>query len=297
MLALTSCGDDEKAPDAPRSVDAPNADAASFPAAPSLGTQIDRMGRPAINTALNDVFAPAGTAKTAAKDTYNQDAGPSNWQTMFVPLFVGNLAVFDALDKGFVHTGSLTVGDPSATGKCKSSGMTCQYDKTCTTAGDYCLAYKCDDGTTACGRNADCGTGHFCLGQACGNQVEYNGMLAGDATYTPHACFAGSPPTYQADCSYAMAAGLLADDQLYLDTTQTTCSLYLAVEFDALMPGIVQDCGGRAPTYDVMDVTYSLVAAGLAGLDLTNNFAPKISDGVSAHADISTTFPFFGAPH
>jgi hypothetical protein len=70
------------------------------PTAPALGTQIDRMGRPAINTALNKVLEPDATAKQAGKDAYNHDPTASNWATQYGAEFAGNLAVFDALDKG-----------------------------------------------------------------------------------------------------------------------------------------------------------------------------------------------------
>src|SRR5450755_4510936 len=48
----------------------------NFPAMPALKTtQVDRMGRPAINTALNHVFDPTtnadGGAGAVAKDAYN----------------------------------------------------------------------------------------------------------------------------------------------------------------------------------------------------------------------------------
>jgi hypothetical protein len=64
---------------------------------PTLGTQIDRMGRPAINTALNNTFNPDPTSKNAAKDAYNADNMPSHWATN-VPEFKKNLAIYDGLD-------------------------------------------------------------------------------------------------------------------------------------------------------------------------------------------------------
>jgi len=84
------------------------------PAPPSLGAQIDRMGRPAINTALNHVFdAPdAGTAGPA-KDAYNANATPGNWST-YEGEFEKNLAIFDSLDS-FVDGGGC--GNQAAYGK------------------------------------------------------------------------------------------------------------------------------------------------------------------------------------
>jgi hypothetical protein len=42
---------------------------------PALGAQVDRMGRPAINTAANNTFNTNAVAADAAKDAYN--AAPS----------------------------------------------------------------------------------------------------------------------------------------------------------------------------------------------------------------------------
>ena len=59
LVLSASCGDDgaAKTPDAAKQIDAPKQiDATPPPAAPTLGTQIDRLGRPAINTALNHAF-------------------------------------------------------------------------------------------------------------------------------------------------------------------------------------------------------------------------------------------------
>jgi hypothetical protein len=76
-----------------------------IPAVPTLGThEIDRMGRPAINTALTaplNVFAlpDGGTiAEPAAKDLYNQSSDPTMWTAQFQGAFAGSLAVYDGLD-------------------------------------------------------------------------------------------------------------------------------------------------------------------------------------------------------
>jgi len=67
-----------------------------FPAAPALGAQIDRFGRPAVNTALTHAFDTDMTAKNAAKDAYNA-ALPATWPT-FIPEIAKNLAIYDSLD-------------------------------------------------------------------------------------------------------------------------------------------------------------------------------------------------------
>jgi hypothetical protein len=58
----------------------------------SLG-QIDRMGRPGINTALIDLLASTGK-----KDAYNQAANPATWAADFQGEIQANLAALDTLD-------------------------------------------------------------------------------------------------------------------------------------------------------------------------------------------------------
>ncbi|HEX8107249.1 MAG TPA: hypothetical protein VF516_05940 [Kofleriaceae bacterium] len=100
---------------------------------------------------------------------------------------------------------------------------------------------------------------------------------------------------------YRLAADLFADDELYVDTAFTTCSIYLALEmqFATANGRLHTTCGGRMPSHDVVDITYSMLAAGRDGIDPTSSDgAPKIHDGVAAHTDIKeTVFPFLGPPH
>jgi Domain of unknown function (DUF4331) len=67
------------------------------PPPPTLGTQIDRMGRPAINTALDHTFDPNPMTQNMAKDAYNADNQPAHWAT-FIPEIRANLAIYDGLD-------------------------------------------------------------------------------------------------------------------------------------------------------------------------------------------------------
>ena len=237
-----SCGDHNNNPDAAKH------DAVTdggFPAAPTLGAQIDRLGRPAINTALNHAFDPTAASKGAAKDAYNQDTAIASWPTTYVAgtnNFAFNLALIDAVDYGL----------------------------------------SCTNGT--CGA----GTG------GCGNQALYNGNLSGGGT--------------AAATSYDTLATVLADDELYVDTRNGTCSLpsnggYLAVEFTfAQNPGTAAlTCGGRAPSYDVMAVTYTAAAIGIGGFKVSDGSFAAVVGGltnVAPHGDTSdTTFPFLGPPH
>jgi hypothetical protein len=68
------------------------------PKPPTLGAQIDRMGRPAINTALNNVFNPDPATQGAAKDKYNQDSDQANWSKTYTAETSKNLAILDSLD-------------------------------------------------------------------------------------------------------------------------------------------------------------------------------------------------------
>jgi hypothetical protein len=69
----------------------------AFPARPAMGAQMDRIGRPAVNTALNHGF-DGTTAAGTAKDAYNQDGTESGWAGAYAPQFEANLAIIDALD-------------------------------------------------------------------------------------------------------------------------------------------------------------------------------------------------------
>jgi hypothetical protein len=161
------------------------------------------MGRPAVNTALNNAFNPDDTSKNAAKDAYNAESDMTLWAAHSTEIGK-NLAILDSLD------------------------------------------------------------------MSCGNQ------LLSDTTKTDAT-------------RYGTLAGALADDRLYIDTSSATCAQYLAVEANATNAVVNTDCGGRKLTYDVIDTTYSVLAAGvLSGVD----------DGVSANdATVSDTFPYLAEPH
>ena len=177
---------------------------------PTLGTQIDRMGRPAINTAVSDPFDPSSTAEDAAKDAYNANSDPTTWVSAFTPQFISNLAILDGLDA------------------------------------------------------------------KCGNQVF---ATLPDGGYNP------------SETRYTTLASVLADDRLWVNTASGTCVVYLAVEANAT--GLISnnDCGGRTPLEDVIDESYSLLAAGTVS---------GVTDGINQDADGPpdlSTFPFLNAAH
>jgi hypothetical protein len=102
--------------------------------------------------------------------------------------------------------------------------------------------------------------------------------------------------------SYRLAADAFADDEIYLDTSKTSCPIYLALEIELATAGpnteLHTTCGGRMPSHDVVDMTYSMLAAGRSGFDApSKNYAPAIRDGVAAHTDLKeSVFPFLGPP-
>ena len=89
---------------------------------------------------------------------------------------------------------------------------------------------------------------------------------------------------------YDTLAGVLVDDRLYVRTDKTTCTTYLGVEANAV--GLTNDdCGGRTPLYNTIDVTYSALAIGeFSGV--TNGFTSDSEGNPNA-----TTFPFLGSPN
>jgi hypothetical protein len=84
---------------------------------------------------------------------------------------------------------------------------------------------------------------------------------------------------------YKALADILADDQLYVNTATGKCTQYLGVE-----AGIADDCGGRTPNYNTIDVTYSVLAAGT----LTGVTNGVFGDDDGTHS--TTLFPFIDNP-
>ncbi|HEX5061996.1 MAG TPA: DUF4331 family protein [Kofleriaceae bacterium] len=253
-LALIGCGDNKDQPDARVRPDVA-ADAFMPPAVPTLGAQIDRMGRPVVNTALNHGFDPTTAAQTA-KVAYNEQTAKTDWLAQAqVGEFMKNLALIDVLDSGKCGNGICETGETGT---------------------------NCPKPTAATDPPGDCDPAQTGAGNGCGNQVLYNGGQGGPAMAL----------------SYASLAAILAEDELYLDTGKTTCSFYLGVEFGVVTGGGNSTCGGRAPEYDVIDFSLSMIAMGLKGFSTDGMFTPQIKDGVDVHADVSAAnFPFLGTPH
>lgn len=88
---------------------------------------------------------------------------------------------------------------------------------------------------------------------------------------------------------YKRLAELLADDRLWVDSRQTRCLHYLAVERNAFGAPPLGDCGGRTPLQNVNGVFRSLLIRG----------TPDVADdGVTQddHEHSTTAFPFLSPP-
>jgi hypothetical protein len=214
------------------------------------------MGRPTINTALNHAFDPNAGSANASKDAYNHDEAVGSWTTMWTPVLIQALPLYDAVDTGVCGNG---VCETTVAGELPGTGVgTCQAD---------------------CGSNI--GSAINVGLDGCGNQAFYD-------------------PSKNNITAYGPLAFVLADDELYLETSKANCEGYLAVEFytQVLQLQTSNSCGGRAPSYDVIDTTYTLASIGTKGFDAANGFAPAFGDKVGKHPDTSdTAFPFLGAPH
>jgi hypothetical protein len=72
----------------------------SNPSKPAIGgTQIDRMGRAAVNTALTNPFAfVSGKTTDQSKDEYNAAKDPATWSASFQGEIKTHLAIFDGID-------------------------------------------------------------------------------------------------------------------------------------------------------------------------------------------------------
>ncbi len=189
-----------------------------------LGNQIDRMGRPAVNTALNNTFTSDST-RGAAEDTYNTTSSSSG--SDFISVMAAHFAIYDSL-----------VNEDS-------------------------------DGDLGCGDNAVSNRASATPG---------DGLATGDSRYN-------------------FLATVFSDDKLYINASTSggsnagECGQYLAAELTVIgVTGLENDCGGRTPNYDVIETTYSAVAAGAT---------TGVDDGISAdartHSD--TVFPFLAAPN
>ena len=174
-------------------------------------TQIDAMGRAAVNTALINTFA-SDAARGISEDDYNSTGNFD--RARFAPVMAAQFAIYDAL-----------VG--------------------------------------ACGDNP----------------------LTNRASANPADGLQSGPDRY------AFISAVFADDHLYVNgnsggAVAGQCNQYLSAELGVVgVTGFEADCGGRTPTQDVIQTTYSAVAIG--GVSGVNDGV--LSDN-AAHS--LTVFPF-----
>jgi hypothetical protein len=150
---------DTSTPDTGTPVDSGHdADAApTIPPPPTLGAQIDRFGRPAVNTALNHSFDANAMTAGPAKDAYNASSTPSGWAASYAAEMAKNLAILDGLDT--VCGNQLLAG--SMLTPTRYSGLAGaladdrQYLKTDATACTQYLAVELN--ATGVAANGDCG--------------------------------------------------------------------------------------------------------------------------------------------
>jgi Domain of unknown function (DUF4331) len=98
-------------------------------------------------------------------------------------------------------------------------------------------------------------------------------------------------PKAAASKRYLALATLLADDRLWVNSASTVCTQLMAVELATVagQKSLKNDCGGRTPNYNAVNVYRSLLVDG------TN---VSVDDGVE-HDDnhhSATVFPFLAAP-
>ncbi|HEY6461324.1 MAG TPA: DUF4331 family protein [Polyangiaceae bacterium] len=125
----------------------------TVPLAPVLGTQIDRMGRPAVNTALNHTFDPSCTAAACpAKDAYNADDVITHWSS-YVPEFELNLAIYDGLDGNCGNQAGFT----AASGYATLAGVLADDRLWVNTVATTCQQYLAVEFNALGVTNADCG--------------------------------------------------------------------------------------------------------------------------------------------
>jgi hypothetical protein len=90
---------------------------------------------------------------------------------------------------------------------------------------------------------------------------------------------------------YRAMATLLADDRLWVNSASGVCTQLMAVELASVAgrKELKNDCGGRTPNYDSVNVYRSLL------VDATYN---SVDDGVHQddHVHSTTEFPFLAAP-
>ncbi len=127
------------------------------PSPPALGTQIDRMGRPAANTAANNTFNVDAGGAGMAKDAYNAANDPTKWQASFLAEIGKNLGIYDGLDT--VCGNQALAGMTAVAGRYNGLAGALADDRLyLNTAGTACTTYLgVELNATGLSKNMDCG--------------------------------------------------------------------------------------------------------------------------------------------
>ncbi len=91
---------------------------------------------------------------------------------------------------------------------------------------------------------------------------------------------------------YDALAEVLLDDRLYVNSASGTCGIYLGLEGEVVgaLPAGMGGCGGRTPNDDVIERSYSVLAAGtLTGVD------DLVTGDAREHS--ADVFPFLAEPN
>ena len=263
VAALAACGDeDNNEPEADTGVEDTGAD-----------TPIEDIGAdvPVEDTGMEDTgMEDTGMEDTGMEDTGMEDTGMEDTGTE---------------DTGTEDTGT----DPTPRGPEGEPSLGLQIDRAGRAAissalvgtfnGDSTAQGEIKDGYNAASSDWDGFAAELAgnlaildsLDTVCGNQ-----LIADDEN---------------ADGRYAALSGILADDQLYVHSARGTCGVYLGLEAEIVgaLPEGDGGCGGRTLDDDVIDRSYSVLAAGiLTGVDdlITANDVENLAD-----------FPYLAAPH
>ena len=282
--------------------------------------QVDREGRPGVNT----VLISSGT-----KDAYNSNNDPNTWAPQFQAEIATSLTVVDRLDG---VPGNALLGDNQAL-----AGILVDDRLTIDTDHSNCDAYLAvelgvandcggrtlkrdviDDTLTAlvgspvsdnvANDSAFLNKFPF-VGPANGNQLDREGrpgvntvLISSNLKNAYNAATerATWPSLFQDEIAANLTvvdgldgeignallgdsqalAGVLVDDVLIIDTSIANCDAYLAVEL-----GIADSCGGRTLERDVIDDT------------LTALVGVPVSDNVANDSTFLAQFPFLGDPN
>jgi hypothetical protein len=124
---------------------------------PTLGAQIDRMGRPAINTAGNKTFEPDVEKADIGKNAYNADSDPSKWVAAYVPEIEKNIAILDSLDTVCGNQLMADMTKMDATRYAGLAGVLADDRLYVNTAGAMCTTYLGVEADFLGVKNTDCG--------------------------------------------------------------------------------------------------------------------------------------------